>query len=463
MLVRFEHRTGWRYLQGGSRDRVMRKFAAIAACTGLAGVLMIVAGATGAGSVVLVTSMLATAMFALLSAFTVFTSMSVFGVVLGCAALTVVLSVTTGFQHAFRDKVLGVNAHVIARNQTGYFPDYGDVMETARDIDPDVIAVEPFLFEEVVVTTGKGAGAGVAIKGIDPKLGREVLDLEKYVEEGSLDALAEPHRDGVLPPLVIGRGLAEKLGAKLGGTITVVIPFSNMDFETRKMSSTPRTRRFRVAGIFYSGFEEYDRRLMFASLAETQALAGRGDVAMGVELKIADVDRAGEIAEKLEAKLGLPWDVIGWRALNQGLFKALVVQKVVLVVILTLIILVAAVNMVSALAMLVTEKTREIAILKSMGSTSTGVARVFRTVGLTIGLIGTGIGIAVGLVTCHLIGEYGFRLDPKVYMIDKLPIEIQPFEVVMVAAIAIAISWIASAVPARAAASLPPVEGLRYD
>src|SRR5262249_14911531 len=157
--------------------------------------------------------------------------------------------------------------------------------------DPDVIAVEPFLFEEVVVTTGKGAGAGVAIKGIDPKLGREVLDLEKYVEEGSLDALAEPHRDGVLPPLVIGRGLAEKLGAKLGGTIPVVIPFSNMDFETRHMSSTPRTRRFRVAGIFYSGFEEYDRRLMFASLAETQALAGRGDVAMGVELKIADVDR----------------------------------------------------------------------------------------------------------------------------------------------------------------------------
>jgi lipoprotein-releasing system permease protein len=462
--MRYEVSTGWRYLHGGHRDRLMRTFAVIAASICILGGVLIATGASSIGVIAVVVGMIATTVFVLLSVLSVFTSVSVLGVALGVAALTVVLAVTTGFQEQFRDKVLGVNAHVIVRQVGGGMPDYEDVMRTAKTIDPDVIAVQPFLYEEALATRGKGASAGVAIKGIDPHLGRDVLDLARYIEEGSFETLAQPARVGVLPPILIGRLLAGKLGAKLHDTLTVVIPFSNLDLKTwRATASSPRTRKFRVAGIFYSGFEDYDRRLMFASLAETQALAGRGDQVMGVELKVADVDRASEIAETLERELVGPYEVIGWYEMNKSLFTALKLQKVVLVIILTLIILVAAVNMVSALAMMVTDKTREIAILKSMGATSGGVARVFRVVGLAIGAVGTAIGLVIGLVTCYVVGEYGYALDAKVYLIDRLPVEVRPVEVLLVAGIAIAISLLATAVPARAAASLRPVDGLRYD
>jgi len=462
--MRYEVRTGWRYLQGGSRTiRRTKTLAMVSAAVSLAGVVLIAAGASSLGAIVLVVGMFATAVFGLLSMLSVFTSVSVLGVVLGVAALTVVLAVTTGFQQQFRDKVLGVNAHVIVR-EVGGIADYRDVMQTAQAIDRDVLAVQPFLFDEVLVTRSKGTSAGVAIKGVDPLRVREVLDLAKHVEEGSLDALAEPTPPGGLPAILIGKQLAEKLGARLGDSLTVVIPFSNLDFETmRATTSSPRTRKFRVAGIFYSGFDEYDRRLMYASLAETQALAGRGDQVMGVELKVADVDRAAEIAARLQAKLGPRYEVIDWYELNHNLFTALALQKLVLVIILTLIVLVAAVNMVSALTMMVTDKTREIAILKSMGSSTTGVAVVFQLVGLAIGAVGTTVGVAIGLVTCHVMSAHGYKLDPKVYLIDRLPIEVRPGEVLLVAAIAMAISLIATLVPARSAAALRPVDGLRYD
>ena len=189
----------------------------------------------------------------------------------------------------------------------------------------------------------------------------------------------------------MGKELAHKLKAQVGDDVTVVVPLSNIDFDTwRAKSSAPRTRKFRVTGIFYSGFDEYDRRLMYTSLADTQELVGRGDQVMGVEMKVKDVDRAEEIADKLEDKLeGPPYQVQDWYELNHNLFTALELQKFVLVVILTLIIIVASVNMVSALTMMVTDKTREIAILKSMGATSTSLANVFQVVGLTIGGIGT--------------------------------------------------------------------------
>jgi lipoprotein-releasing system permease protein len=185
---------------------------------------------------------------------------------------------------------------------------------------------------------------------------------------------------------------------------------------------------------------------------------------MGVELKVKDVDRAEEIAKKLEKALGgVPYQVQDWYELNHNLFTALNLQKVALVIILMLIILVAAVNMVSALTMMVTDKTREIAILKSMGGTSTSVAQVFQVVGLSIGGVGTIIGLAIGLATCYVVSAYGYHLDPKVYLIDRLPIEVHGLEVVLVAAITMAISVIATIVPASSASALRPVEGLRYD
>src|SRR5262245_38275546 len=277
-------------------------------------------GSSPVGVLILVLSMILAAAFFLFSVFSVFTSVSVLGVVFGVAALTVVVAVPTGFQKQFRDKVLGVNAHVIVLKSQATFAEYRDVMKTAREIDRDVLAVQPFIFAEMLATRGKGELSGVAIKGIDPKLVRGVLDLQQHMIEGSLDSLltevcapgTEDRSDGggrVMasepdkpkstkdPPIIMGKELAHKLKAKIGDAVTVVVPLSNIDFDTwRAKSSAPRTRKFTVTGIFYSGFDEYDRRLMYASLPEAQELSGRGDQVMGVELKVRDVGRAEEIA-----------------------------------------------------------------------------------------------------------------------------------------------------------------------
>ncbi len=465
--MRYEARIGWRYLYGGKRDRLMMKLAGgflLDAVIGLA-ILLTAEGGSTTGIVMFVSGLIMASVFALLSVFSVFASVSVLGVALGVAALTVVLAVTTGFQQQFRDKVLGVNAHVIVLKSQATFAEYRDVMKTAEEIDDEVIAVQPFIFAEMLVTRGKGELSGVAIKGIDPTLVRGVLDLEKHMIEGSVETLAKVPGPGQLPPIIMGKELAHKLKAKVGDDVTVVVPLSNIDFDTwRAKSSAPRTRKFRVTGIFYSGFDEYDRRLMYTALGDTQELVGRGDQVMGVELKVKDVDRAEEISEKLEKALGgPPYQVQDWYELNHNLFTALNLQKLALVIILTLIIVVAAVNMVSALTMMVTDKTREIAILKSMGGTSTSVAQVFQVVGLAIGGAGTLIGVGIGLAICFVMSRYGYHLDPKVYLIDRLPIEVRMLEVLLVAGITMVISVIATVVPASAASALRPVEGLRYD
>jgi lipoprotein-releasing system permease protein len=251
--LRYELRIGWRYLYGGRRDRVMLLLAAITAAIALAGAadLVFSHGASPVGVLALVFGMMFTAGFALLALFSVFTSVSILGVTLGVAALTIVLAVTTGFQQQFRDKVLGVNAHVIVLKSQSTFAEYRDVMQTARDVDPDVIAVQPFIFAEMLVTRGKGELSGVAIKGVDPKLVRGVLDLDRHMVEGSVDSLAKEPGPGELPPIIMGKELAHKLKAKLGDEVTVVVPLSNIDFDTwRAKSSAPRTRKFRVTGMF---------------------------------------------------------------------------------------------------------------------------------------------------------------------------------------------------------------------
>ncbi|HEX8112276.1 MAG TPA: ABC transporter permease [Kofleriaceae bacterium] len=508
--MRYEVKIGWRYLYGGRSDGLMLRLGLVAlGGVGLgAGLFTLSHGSSALAVVILVLSMILAAAFFQLAVFSVFTSVSVLGVVLGVAALTFVLAITTGFEKQFRDKVLGVNAHVIVLKSQATFAEYRDVMKTAREIDRDVLAVQPFIFAEMLATRGKGELSGVAIKGIDPKLVRGVLDLDRHMIEGSVDSLlleacppgtdertpgtgerpgaglpglrgaptgpppgvitaTEPDRPRCLkdPPIIMGKELAHKLKARIGDTVTVVVPLSNIDFDTwRAKTSAPRTRKFTVTGIFYSGFDEYDRRLMYASLTEVEELQGRGDQVMGVELKVRDVERAEQIAHKLEKALGgPPYQVQDWYELNHNLFTALTLQKLVLVLILTLIIVVAAVNMVSALTMLVMEKVREIAILKSMGASSSSVAVVFQVVGIAIGGAGTVLGVAIGLVMCYVASRYGYRLDPKVYLIDRLPIEVKPLEVLLVAGITMAISLIATVVPARSAAALRPVDGLRYD
>ena len=463
----YELRIGWRYLYNGRGSR--------GALVGLAlGLALLIAsgfviwgsdsGTSPYGVMGIVAGMTMSAVFAMLSVFSVFTMVSVLGVVFGVAALTVVLAVTTGFQQQFREKVLGVNAHVIIMKNTRDFREYRSVMQTAENIDPDVVAVQPFIFAEMLVNSGRGE-AGVAIKGVDPDRVKSVLDLEKHITDGSLDSLQVRPAAGEPAPIIVGKELARKIKVKLGDVVTVVAPLSNLDLDTMEVKeSAPKTRKFVVTGIFYSGFDEYDRRLMYTTLAETQQLTELIDQVMGVELKVRDVDRAAEIADELAQELKEPPYVIqDWYELNHNLFTALTLQKLALTIILTLIIVVATFNMVSALTMMVTDKTREIAILKSMGATSTSIARVFQVVGLGIGGLGTVVGLAIGITICHVVSSYGYRLDPKVYLIDRLPIIVQVREVLLVAGITMLISVVATLFPSAKASALRPVEGLRYD
>lgn len=464
----YEFYVGWRYIYRGNQSR-RGLYGILGSLLVLAlGVLLLLLsdGASPVGVLILTVGMLSTVICTLLSFFSVFTTVSAFGVVLGVSALTVVWAVTTGFQEEFREKILGVNAHVIIMKNSNTFSEYEEIETIAREIDSEVRAVQPFIFAEMLVTRGEPElSGGVAIKGIDPERVAEVLDLDKHMIEGSIDVLAVEPQDGSPAPIILGRELAHKLKAGVDDELTVVAPLSNIDFETwTATGDAPTTRKFVVGGIFYSGFDEYDRRLMYTSLREVQALLGQGDQVMGVELKVENVDRAPEIADKLEAELDTArYTVQDWYELNRNLFTALTLQKIVLVIILALIIVVATFNMVSSLTMMVIKKTREVAILKSMGSSSTSVAKVFQVVGLCIGGVGTIVGLGMGLVLCYAVSEYGYALDPKVYLIDRLPIAVNIPELIGVAIGTMIICAIATFFPSTRAASLRPVEGLRHD
>lgn len=396
----------------------------------------------------------------IINVFSVFTSVSMYGVVLGVSALTIVMSVTSGFQDAFRDKVLGVNAHVLIMKNVLDFTNYREI-EKLSLAQPGVAAVQPFVFAEMLISNGRGAISGIALKGVDPARLGTVLDLPRHMIEGTIGVLAEPDALAV-PPLILGKELAAKLKVKVGDVVSLVLPAAGRDF--RAGGSTAKTRKFRVAGIFYSGFAEYDNRLVYVAIDKAQEFLGAGDIVTGVEMKLSDVDRASEVARALEAELGgEPFQVVDWRELNHNLFTALVIQKVVLLVVLTLIIIVAAFNMVASLTMMVLDKVKEIAILKSMGASSGGVSATFQVVGMTIGGIGTAMGLGLGLILCHVVARYGYPLDPKVYLIDKLPIAVNPVEVTLVAIVALFICFIATLYPALKASALHPVEGLRYE
>jgi lipoprotein-releasing system permease protein len=405
-------------------------------------------------------AMLGAIVTGIVNLFSVFTSVSVFGVVLGVSSLTIVMSVTSGFQSAFRDKVLGVNAHVIVMRNTLDFSNYREV-EALAAAQPTVVAVQPFVFGTMLITRGKGELSGIALKGVDPKRLGSVLDLSKHMVQGSIDVLGKPH-PGEPPPIIVGKELANKLKAKLGDVVSVVLPSMNADF--RSSSGTPKTRKFQIAGVFYSGFDEYDRQLVYISIDVAQDFLGEGDVVTGVEMKLSDVDRAPKVARALEKALGgEPYVVLDWRELNNNLFTALTIQKIALLVFLTLIIIVAAFNMVAALTMMVLDKVKQIAIMKSMGSSAAGIAGIFQVVGMTIGGIGTALGLTLGVILCNVVQRYGYPLDPKVYLIDQLPIRVDPFEVALVGGITLVICFVATLYPALKASALHPVEGLRYE
>ncbi len=475
---RYEPFIAWRYLyrrqHGGTLPSVMVLFGLLSAVA-LAAAFGTHGNAQLIGISISLPALILFLFFLLLNLFSGFTAISIVGVAIGVLALVVVLSVTSGFQQSFKQKVLGANAHIDILKSD--FSEYRAVEKTALS-EKHVLAAAPFVLYDAMLAAGHSM-SGSEIKGIDPVLSPKVLDLRTSMRVGRVEDLARrlsPNDGGApLPGIFVGEELAKKLKLKIGERVRVVSPKAMLDpSRWGQQSAGAATREFRLGGVFNTGFEEYDSHLAYVSLADAQSLyEGQGDVVTGIELKVDDIDQAGDVARKLFDDLGgnrpfdelsgSPYHVMDWEELNHNLFAALRTQKVAIACILTMIIIVAAFNIIAAMTMLVIGKSHEIAILKAMGMRSASVARVFQSAGLLIGLIGTGCGLAIGLTTIAVLRRYDYKLDPHVYLIDRLPVKVNVDELVMTACITLAICLLATLYPASKAARLPPVEGLRYE
>jgi lipoprotein-releasing system permease protein len=400
----------------------------------------------------------------LLRTFSVFTTVSTMGVVLGVASLVVVLGVTSGFEREFQDKVLALNAHLIVMP-------YGDAdidgpeiaeIETRLKGMPGVVRMAKFLFSAGEVMIGR---VGANLKGIDIQQGAD--DLRRSLTAGSVEALERP-ASCALPSatprkttdnvgrIALGAELAHHLHVGVGDCVSIMIPFSS------GVGEAPISYLFKVVGMFRMGFNEYDTRLAYISISDAHRLANARRLVSGVELRFADPMMALSAAQEVKRRLDGPYRIIDWKELNHNLFMALTMQKVIISLLLVLIIVVAAFNIIASLTMIVLSKVREIAILKSMGAPAGMVARVFLIGGTTVGVVGTGLGIAFGLLICLLARLYGYPLDPKVYLIGSLPVRIAGGEILSVAAATLGICFLATVYPSLRASRLRAVDGLRY-
>ncbi len=409
-------------------------------------------------------------------------AISIVGVTIGVTALIMVLAVMEGFEVDLRDKILGSNAHLVVLSYAGQFEDYDAVARKVEDT-PGVVAAAPFLYTEAMLRSDWGS-TGVVLKGIDPERTGRVTDIETDLTvgpEGPLSDPAEKHAvlqhihdpppgfagrsgDGAaddLPGIIIGEGLAEHLKVFVGDEVYVINPVGG---GTGPMGiPVPYVRPFRVAGLFYSGMYEYDTKWTYVAMADAQAFLKVGDVATGIEARVSDIDDVERTSGMVEAALRFPFYVRHWKNLNQKLFSALKLEKIVMGLILSLIVAVAALNIVGSLILVVVTRAREIAILRAMGAAGGAVQLVFMLEGLIVGLVGAAAGTALGLLGCWGLDRYRFPLDTDVYYLDTLPVVVEPATVVTVAVAAVIIAFLATVYPARLAAEVDPVEGLRYE
>ncbi len=428
------------------------------------------------------------------------TALAVGGVGVGVMALIIVLSVMSGFELDLQQKILGTNAHGVVMKYAGEpMPEYPEVMKKI-DTVKGIIGQTPFILNEVMVAT-EGNIAGSMIKGIDPATVGSVTDLPRYMQVGSLEGLTDPSKikrarlapmndpaldqsppgkkkpdlirdpmieeapEGAddaakLPGLVLGKEMANSLRVVVGDRVNVVSPLGS---ELGPQGPMPKSRPFRVAGIFYSGMFEYDSKFVYISLTEAQSFFGLKGV-NGVEIKVDDIDDTRRIMKSVRDKLdGYPYRTKDWGEMNANLFAALRLEKLVMGIILSIIIVVAAGLIVATVIMLVLEKRKEIAVLKALGVSDGGIVKIFLTEGLQIGLVGSVLGLVTGLIWCLVIEKFGIKLDPQVYYIPALPVKVEPFQTALAVVIAVLISFLASIYPALKASQVEPVEGLKAE
>jgi len=382
---------------------------------------------------------------------------AVCGVALGVSALIVVIGVMNGFTKDLRDKILGVNAHVIVSAFTGGIRDYQKVSDICRTV-PGITGVTPFVYSEVMLSTNGGV-KGVVLRGIDPGTSEQVLSLSKDMVVGSVTDLAE--KDG-LPGVVIGAEMAKRLGLSVGGMVNLLSPTGTQS----SVGFTPKIRVFRVAGIFRTGMFEYDATLGYVTVDAARNLLGfKDDIVTGLEIRLADVYKAGEVSELLRAKLHeYPVYVRNWQEMNANLFAALELEKTALFIILAMIVLVGSFSIVTMLVMLVMQKTKDIAVLMSLGADESCIRRIFMYQGSFIGVVGTALGYGIGIPVALLLKKYQFiKLPSDVYPVDYLPVRLEALDLTLIGVAALALCFLSTLYPARRAAALKPSDALRYE
>jgi len=382
---------------------------------------------------------------------------SVLGVGLGVASLIVVVGVMHGFSSELRDKILGINAHMVAAVAGGAMHEYRDAMDRVDRV-PGVLGSTPFIYTEVMLSSSRGV-KGVVLRGVDPATADRVLALPKEMVAGTLADLNAP---GIFPGIIVGKELADRLGLTLGDTVNLMSPSG----KESAAGFTPKVKTFSIRGLFRTGMYEYDSTLAYVSIPAAQELLGfKRDIVTGLELKVADVDNVDALVPVARAALGGPPVYLRtWIDMNGNLFKALRLEKTAMFVILVMIVLVGSFSIITTLVMLVMEKTRDIAILMSMGATSRSIRRIFMLQGTIIGVVGTALGYLLGLSVALALEKYQFiKIPGDVYPMDHLPVRLDWPDMIVIGVTALALCFLATLYPARQAARLQPAEALRHD
>jgi len=422
----------------------------------------------------------------------IITGISIVGVAAGVASLIVALAINNGFRQDLQERLIGSTSHIsLLRVADDGIKDWPPLLDRLSK-QPHVVAAAPAIFEQVLISRGPRA-RGAVLKGMIPTNERKVGDLLNSVKEGSAAALEEdtlePKKDHVrtaasavqegpaneeapdslsgvharvaaMPPIILGKDMADNLGATVGSVVLVTSPQG----ELTPFGMVPKYSRFRVVGIFNSGFFDYDSSWAFTRLSDAQRLFGLGDLISVIEFKVDDIYKADTVSRELEDAAGKGFMATNWMEQNKALFHALRLERLVTFITIGLIVFVAALNILISLIMMVMEKTRDIAVLMSMGTRQAQVRNIFIAQGVLIGVIGTAIGLLLGYAISYAGGHYHMiSLSPEVYSIDYVPFAPRPMDGVLVAVVAIGVSFVATLYPSWSAGKTLPAEALRYE
>jgi lipoprotein-releasing system permease protein len=391
------------------------------------------------------------------------TVISVLGVMIGVMTLNVVMAVMTGFEETLRDRLLGMNAHISIFKLRDPLRDYEAIINQLKR-DQEVLAATPAIYGQAMVTSGTRV-SGVLVRGVDPARISTVTDLQRYLLKGRLSDLQAQHpiqvegRTVFLPAIILGKRLAEQLAVSEGSPVQIVSPLGN----ATAIGVIPKVRRFVVAAVMQTGMNEIDSVVVFMGLTEAQRFFDLDGAVTNVELRIHDVKDSRAVAARLQRQLGFAYFAEDWTRLWPNLFSALQLEKTVYFLVLLLMILIGAFNIISTLVMVVMEKRKDIAILRSMGATQRSIRKIFLLKGCVIGLVGTALGVVLGLAVCGVIAQYQFSLPDGMFLIPTVPVRVYGSNFVLVAVASLFVCFLASIYPSRQAAKLDPVEIIRYE